>query len=86
MGFEMKRLSWIVQREESNLITTVVKSRKSFPDFQRYIMMEKGSEIWQHEKNSILVDKSTERSMGMRVVSNEQPAKKQKPQSYTTYN
>jgi hypothetical protein len=32
MGFEIKRLSWIVQREESNLITWVLKSRKSFPD------------------------------------------------------
>lgn len=49
-------------------------------------MMEKGSEILQHEKNLILVGKSAERSMGIRVVSNEQPAKKQKPQSYTTYN
>ena len=37
MGFEMKRLSWIVQREESNLITRVVKSRKSFPIVERQI-------------------------------------------------
>lgn len=44
--------------------------------------MEKGQRYCNTRRTLILVGKSAERSMGIRVVSNEQLAKKQKPQIY----